>query len=66
MQLTGVIIFFGALFWFLLWLYGLFMQLTSINTYVKESQGRGNVTISILPGIILFIVIAISAGMAWG
>jgi hypothetical protein len=66
MQLAGVIIFFGALFWFLLWLYKLFIQLASINSYVKQSQGRGSVTINILPGIILFIIIAISAGIAWG
>lgn len=65
MQLTGIIIFIGSLLGFLLWLYRLWKQLGSTDTYVKRTLG-GKITINIFPGVVLFIVMAISAGMAWG
>ena len=57
MQLTGIIIFVAALFGLLLWLYRLLLELASLDFYVQR------VTVNILPGVILFIAMAISAGM---
>ncbi len=65
MQLTGTILFFGALIGFLFWLYKVFVELSSVKTYLKIKLGE-KLAFNIMPGIVLFIVMAISAGMAWG
>jgi hypothetical protein len=41
------------------------MQLESTEAFIARHMGE-EVKLNILPGIILFIVMAISAGMAWG
>ncbi len=65
MELTGIIIFFGALAGFILWVLKILLLLGSADTFIKIYMG-GKLTLNILPGIILFMVMAISAGMAWG
>jgi hypothetical protein len=65
MKLTGLILFVGSLTVFVIWLYKVWEVIRSIDTRAKMYLGA-KLTINILPGIILFIVMAISAGMAWG
>jgi len=61
MQLTGLILFIGALISFLYWGYGLF----SIRKFIYKIP-KEELLFEYSKGIALFIAIAISAGMVWG
>lgn len=63
MQLTGLILFIGGIILFLLWgrdFYYFLKYKTLLHGSKKE------LLIKQIKGIVIFIVIAISAGMAWG
>jgi hypothetical protein len=49
----------------MLWLFRLIMHLLSEDSHVNRALG-GRIIINIFPVIVLFLVMAISAGMAWG
>jgi len=66
MQLTGTILFFGSVFAMLIWFYSLYMHFGSIDTLFRKEIFGQKIEVNILPGIVIFICIAISAGMAWG
>lgn len=61
MQLTGLILFVGALLLFLLWGYKLFKARKYLHNIPEEE-----LLFEYSKGIALFIAIAISAGMVWG
>jgi hypothetical protein len=63
MQLTGVILFIGALVLFLIWGRNLYYLLR--YQYLLRSK-TNKLLFEYIKGIAIFIVIAIAAGMAWG
>ncbi len=63
MQLTGIILFFGAIILFLLWSRSLYFIL-KYKSLLKNT--RDELLFEYTKGIAIFIAIAISAGMAWG
>lgn len=66
MKITGLILFFGSIIAMLVWLYSLFKQLTDHETLFRTQILKHRIEINVLPGIIIFIMIAVSAGMVWG
>lgn len=65
MELTAIIIFFGALISLILWILKLVITLNDPKYRVQMMMGA-KVTVGVRIPIILFFIIAISAGMAWG
>ena len=65
MELTSVIIFFGALVSMILWIIKLLLTLSSPK-YIFEMSMGAKITINVAMPIILFFIMAISAGIAWG
>jgi len=61
MHLTGLILFVGFFGLFIYWAYRLF-SIRKVLHLVSKKELREEY----LKGILLFVVIAISAGMAWG
>jgi len=61
MQLTGTILFIGFILLFILWASKRY-DLYRYKTLAKENE----ILYEDIKGIIIFILIAISAGMAWG
>jgi hypothetical protein len=66
MQLTGLILFMGSIFAMLIWLYSLYVEFGSTDMLFRKEILGHKIEVNVLPGIIIFICIAISAGMAWG
>ena len=65
MQLTATIIFIGAFIGFILWIVQVVGLLLDSKTQVALIMG-GKINIGIATPVILFIVMAVSAGVAWG
>jgi len=65
MELTASIIFFGALLGIILWIYRTFSFLTDPKTRTGIILGE-KVRIGVSTPLILFIIMAITAGVAWG
>lgn len=65
MHLIGIILFFGSLVALILWVVLVISQMLSKDTFIHINMG-GNIHINIFPPLVLFVVMAISAGMAWG
>ncbi|QOY51702.1 hypothetical protein HUE88_11440 [Candidatus Sulfurimonas baltica] len=63
MELTGIILFIGSLGLFLRWGYNMF----SILKYQRLLKNtKEELMFEYAKGVVLYIVIAISAGMVWG
>jgi len=63
MELTGIILFIGAIILFILWGRNLYYLLKyKIITGFDEDKRFEEY----MKGVVIFIIIAISAGMAWG
>jgi len=65
MQLTATIIFIGALIGFILWIVKTVGFLLSPKTQFALRMG-GEISLGIVTPVILFLVMAVSAGVAWG
>jgi len=65
-QLTGLILFIGSIISMFIWLYSLYVQFGSIEMLFKKEFLGQKIEVNVLPGIVIFICIAISAGMVWG
>ena len=66
MQLTGLILFIGSVLSMFIWLYSLYVEFGSIDMLFRKEILGQKIEVNVLPGIIIFICIAISSGMAWG
>lgn len=64
MELTGTIIFFGAIVALFIWIVIIIRDLKSMTMVQRLLNEK--IVINIMPGIIIFLILAISAGMAWG
>ena len=65
MELTAIIIFTGALIMMALWILKVFLFLIDPKTQVGIIIG-GHININLTVPLVLFVVIAISAGIIWG
>ena len=65
MELTAIIIFTGALIILALWILKIFLFLTDPKTQVDIMIG-GHISINPTVPLVLFVVIAICAGIIWG
>ena len=63
MELTGLILFCGAMALFLIWGYHAYYKV-KYKRFLKNPEA--DIMFEYSKGIALFIVIAISAGMTWG
>ena len=66
MELTGIILFFGSLLGTIFWFIAAIIQLGSKENFIRRELHGEQPVLNIFPVIILFIIMAISAGMAWG
>jgi len=66
MKLTGLILFIGSVLAMLIWFYSLYVQFGSIDILFRKEILGHKIEVNVLPGIVIFICIAISAGMVWG
>jgi hypothetical protein len=61
-----LIMFYWSLLAILIWLYSLYIRFGSFEVlFMRKFLGQ-KIEVNVLPGIVIFICIAISAGMAWG
>ncbi len=65
MELTAIIIFFGSLIGLILWITRTILFFSNPKTRVHMIMGD-KMTINISIPLILFTLLAISAGVAWG
>ena len=65
MELTAIIIFTGALIMMALWILKTVLFLIDPKTQVGIMMG-GHININLTVPLVLFVVIAISAGIIWG
>jgi len=66
MHLTGLIIFIFSILGLIIWFIRVVSHLSSKETFInKELHGIGP-SLNITPLLIILLLIAISAGMAWG
>lgn len=66
MELAGTILFFGSLLGMIIWLLNAILKLGRKESFIRRELHGEKIVLNILPGTILFIVMAISAGIAWG
>lgn len=67
MELTGLILFIGSIIAMAAWILMNYKYIRHIDLYIKHNNLiRDEDKIGVWPAVLIFIGIAVSAGMAWG